>query len=88
MNTLKSVFWEYPELTDEQHLRQVLEENRTREDRRMYLWILRRFLEYGRAADTFRFFSNEEIAASLNILRLSAYSSAKWHRLMEVYRAP
>jgi hypothetical protein len=87
MNTLKSVFWEYPELTDERHLQEILETCRLREDRRMYLWVLRRFLEYGRAADALRFFSLDEIAANMNKLRLSVYASAKWHRLVEVYRA-
>jgi hypothetical protein len=87
MNTLKSVFWDYPELADEQHLRQVLAENRSREDRRMYCWIMCRFLEHGRAVDAMRFFSMEEIAMHLSLLRLTPYASSKWQRLMEVYRA-
>ena len=87
MNTLKSAFWDYPELTEEQHLRQVLEENRFLEDRRMYCWIMSRFLEHGRAVDAMRFFSLEEIAQHLSLLRLTPYTLAKWQRLIEVYRA-
>lgn len=87
MSTLKSVFWDYPDLTDERYLRQVLAENRPREDRRMYYWIMRRFLEHGRAIDAMQFFSIEEIALHLNHLRLTQYASAKWQRLIEVYRA-
>lgn len=88
MNTLKSVFWEYPELAEEQHLREVLQRGRAEADREMYRWIMRRFLEYGRAVDTLRFFSIEEIVTHLDELRLSEYSENKWRRLGEVYREP
>ena len=88
MNTLKSVFWEYPEFAEEQHLRQALERCRAAADRRMYLWIMRRFLEYGRAVDALRFFSIDEVASNLEKLRLTDYSAKKWRRLAEVYRAP
>ena len=87
MNTLKSAFWDYPEFADEKYLRRILEENRTLEDRRMYCWIMRRFLEHGRAVDAMRFFSIQEIAAHLSLLRLTPYAAAKWQRLAEVYRA-
>lgn len=87
MNPLKSVFWDYPEFTDEGHLLQVLSENRSREDQRMFAWIMRRFLEHGRAVDAMRFFSVEEIAIHLSHLRLTPYALAKWQRLIEVYRA-
>jgi hypothetical protein len=87
MNTLKSVFWDYPEFTDEQNLRRVLAESLSQEDRRMYYWIMCRFLEHGRAVDAMRFFSVEEIARTLSLLLLTPYSSAKWKRLIEVYYA-
>ena len=87
MNTLKSVFWDYPELTSEQHLRQVLAENRSGEDRTVYFWIMHRFLEHGRAVDAMQFFSLDEIAMHLSHLRLTQYTSTKWQRLVEVYRA-
>lgn len=87
MNTLKSVFWDYPEFTDEQNLRRVLSESLSREDRRMYFWIMCRFLEHGRVVDAMRFFSIEEIARHLSDLRLTPYASAKWQRLIEVYHA-
>jgi hypothetical protein len=87
MNTLKSVFWEYPELAVEQHLRELLQKCRATPDWKLYLWIMRRFLENGRVVDTFKFFSIDEILANLDNLRLSEYSARKWHRLGEVYRA-
>lgn len=87
MNTLKSAFWDYPEFTDEEALRRILEESRSLEDRRMYSWIMTRFLEHGRAVDAMRFFTIEEIAGQLSTLRLTPYTSAKWQRLVEVYRA-
>lgn len=86
MNTLKSVFWEYPEFAQEQHLRQVLHKCRTSADEKMYLWFMRRFLEYGRAIDALRFFSIDEVVSNLEKLRLSEYSAKKWRRLGEVYR--
>jgi hypothetical protein len=87
MNTLKSVFWEYPEFAVEQHLHEVLAKCRASADWELYLWVMRRFLENGRVVDTFKFFSIDEILANLDKLRLSEYSSRKWHRLGEVYRA-
>jgi NurA-like 5'-3' nuclease len=88
MNTLRSVFWEYPELTDEQQLRRMLKQCRAAADEKLYRWIMRRFLEYGRAVDALRFFSIEEIVANLDKLQLSAYALRKWRRLGEVYHAP
>ncbi len=88
MNTLKSAFWEYPEFAKEQHLREVLEKCRKTSDWKMYLWIMRRFLEYARAMDALRFFSIDEIVSNLDKLRLSEYSAKKWRRLGEVYREP
>jgi hypothetical protein len=87
MNTLKSVFWEYPDFTDEQNLRQVLQRCRSASDRRMFLWIMRRFLEYGRVVDALKFFSMNEITENCDHLRLSRYSLKKWRRLGEVYGA-
>jgi hypothetical protein len=88
MNTLKSVFWEYPEFAEEQYLGQVLQRCRDVGDREMYRWIMRRFLEHGRAVDALRFFSIDEVASNLDNLRLSEYSAKKWQRLAEVYHAP
>jgi hypothetical protein len=88
MNTLKSVFWEYPEFTEEQCLRQALESCRAVADSGMYLWTMRRFLEYGRVVDTLKFFSIDEVISNLDKLRLTEYSANKWKRLGEVYRAP
>jgi hypothetical protein len=87
VNTLKSVFWEYPDLANDQNLRRVLQQCRSGSDMGLYLWIMRRFLEHGRAVDTLKFFSIEEIGEHIARLRLSDYSSRKWRRLTEVYRA-
>jgi hypothetical protein len=87
MNTLKSVFWDYPQFTDEGYLRQVLEECRAKSDLRFYLWIMRRFLEYGRVVDTLQFFSIDEIAKHLGTIRLRKYTAKKWRRMVEVYGA-
>jgi len=88
MNALRSAFWDYPDLADEGRLRQVLENCRATGDHEMYLWIMRRFLEYGRVVDTLKFFSIEEVISNLDKLRLTEYSARKWKRLGEVYRAP
>lgn len=88
MNMLKSVFWEYPELAEEEHLRQVLKRCRVAAEREMYLWIMRRFLEYGRAVDALRFFSIDEVVSNLPDLRLSEYAAKKWQRVGEVYLVP
>jgi hypothetical protein len=87
MNTLKSAFWEYPQFAEEEHLRNVLDEHRTQEDDQMFLWLMRRLLEYGRAVDALRFFSISEIASHLDNLRLTDYSAKKWRRLVDVYGA-
>ncbi len=85
MNTLKSVFWDYPEFTDEAHLRTTIEESRSSSDLRLYLWIMRRFLEYGRVVDTLQFFSVDEISEHLDKIRLRKYTAKKWRRMVEVY---
>jgi hypothetical protein len=87
-NPLKSVFWEYPQFTEERKLREILEGLRTGSDKDLFFWILRRFLEYGRAVDVLRFFSIDEVESNLHNLRLRDYSAKKWQRLAEVYRAP
>ena len=87
-NPLKSVFWEYPRFAEEKQLREILESVRSGFDKDLYFWILRRFLEYGRAVDVLRFFSIDEVASNLHNLRLRDYSAKKWQRLAEVYRAP
>lgn len=86
-NPLKSVFWEYPRFTEEKTLREILSTLRAGTDQEFYFWILRRFLEYGRAIDVLRFFSIEEIESNLHRLHLRDYSAKKWQRLAEVYRA-
>ena len=87
MNYLKGVFWEYPQFAKEEVISQTLERARRQRDVELVRWMMRKFLEYGRAVDTLRFFSIEEIAEHLRELRLSPYTRKKWQRLVEVYRA-
>ena len=82
MNYLKAVFWDYPELTNEETIRTFLKE---KANSNLYLWVMRRMFEYGRVVDTFKFFKIDEIAEHLPKLRLSSYNLKKWERLIEVY---
>ena len=81
MNSLAAVFWDYPELTDENRLRTYLHESSAG----VRLWVLLRFLERARVADTFRYFGLEEIAAVVHTLRKDSAVLHKWERLLEVY---
>ena len=83
MNTLKAVFWDYPRLTDPDDLRVFIKNNRHSE--KVYLWIMKRFLENGRVIDTLRFFPLSEIANHITRLRLSGYAKRKWLRIIEFY---
>ena len=85
MNYLKSVFWDYPRLQDEESLRNVIQIGRSQGDEKRIQWVMARFLEYGRVVDTFKFFTIHEIAENLKQLRLSQYARGKWTRLVEVY---
>ena len=87
MNYLKGVFWEYPQLAKEEYLSQTLERAHRQKDIELYRWMMRKFLEYGRAVDTLRFFPIDKIAEHLKELRLSPYTRKKWQRLVEVYSA-
>ena len=87
MNYLKGVFWEYPHFQEEDYLTQVLQKGRKQGDSSLVQWMMVRFLEYGRAVDTLKFFSIDEIAMNWSHLRLSQYTKEKWSRLIEVYRA-
>lgn len=86
MNMLKSVFWDYPELTRPSNLRTFLKNHKAQP--RVYRWLLRRFLENGRAVDALSYFTPQEIAAHLPGLGLSSYSRKKWQRIIEVYERP
>jgi len=82
---LQAIFWDYPKFTNKKKLTDLLKKNR---DKEIYLWILNRFLEYGRVVDTFNFFDINEIANNLNKLKLTDYSQKKWSRLIEIYHTP
>ena len=79
---LQAIFWDYPKFTNKKNLSNILKKNK---DSQIYLWILNRFLEYGRVVDTFYFFDINEIANNLNKLKLTDYSQKKWNRLIEIY---
>jgi len=85
MNHLKAVFWDYPDLAD----KDILETRLRRESNSgLHLWIMRRFLEYGRVIDVFHYFKMDEIARSFSKLQLTSYTLKKWKRLIEVYGDP
>ncbi|MBW2031467.1 MAG: hypothetical protein JRJ31_20605 [Deltaproteobacteria bacterium] len=83
MDFLKAIFWDYPEFANAETVRKIVELGW--EDSG-YRWMLRRFLEYGRAVDTMSFFSIEEISRAVQSLRLTPYTKKKWRRLIEIYR--
>jgi hypothetical protein len=83
MNYLRAVFWDYPGLASPPELKTFIENHKTQP--RVYRWLLRRFLENGRAVDVLSYFSFQEIASHLPDLRLSPYSRKKWQRIIEVY---
>jgi len=72
---LKRVFWDYDEFQDENKLLQFLKENKHNES--VYLWIMSRFLEYGRVVDTIKIFSLEEIKENIDKVKISERSKKK-----------
>jgi hypothetical protein len=77
-----AVFWDYPKFTDEDYLREYLEDKK---DENAYYWVMNRFLEHGRVVDAFSFFSIEGISKNINKLKLSKCALKKWQRMIEVY---
>ena len=82
MNYLKAVFWDYPQFTNKDNLWKYLQEHKNSS---VYLWILKRFLEYGRVVDTISYFKIDEISKQLPELNLTPYTCKKWKRISEVY---
>jgi hypothetical protein len=82
MDYLKAVFWEYPQYSERETLISILKE---KSNVNLYLWIMRRFLEYGRVVDILGYFRIEEIAEYLQKLKLTPYTLKKWKRMIEVY---
>jgi hypothetical protein len=82
MNYLQAVFWDYPEFTNPDAIRQCLQES---ENPGMRRWLLLRFLEHGRVVDTFKFFPVEVIAEEFPALSLQPYTRKKWGRILDVY---
>jgi len=81
MVNLRAVFWDYPQYIDENYLRLSL----SIKDTTFRLWVIRRFLENGRAIDTLSLFPVEEINKAVHHLKLTGYTRKKWNRLIEVY---
>jgi len=84
-NPLKAVFWDYPGLTNEAAVRELLESARRAPDGDAFRWIMSRFLERGRVVDVKKLFPWNEIRAVLPRLKLSPYARKKWIRMLEVY---
>ena len=82
MNYLKAVFWDYPQFSDEENLKNFLKQKL---EQSLYLWIISRFLEHGRVVDTLQFFTINEIKDNLPKLKLSDYTLVKWKRMIELY---
>ena len=82
MNYLKAVFWDYPQFTDKEILKNYLKQE---PDKSLYLWIISRFLEHGRVVDTLQFFTINEIKENLPKLKLSDYTLVKWKRMIQLY---
>ncbi len=82
MDYLKAVFWDYPQYAKRETLISILKE---KSNVNLYLWIMRRFLEYGRVVDILGYFRIEEITEYLQKLKLTPYTLKKWKRMIEVY---
>jgi hypothetical protein len=82
INTLKAIFWDYPQFTDRVQLVAFLKNTPSEKVRR---WILSRFLEHGRVVDTLNYFNLDEIKTNLSILKITPYARNKWQRLIEIY---
>jgi hypothetical protein len=83
MNYLRAVFWDYPGLASPSELKAFIENHKAQP--KVFRWLLRRFLENGRAVDALSYFSFQEIASHLPGLTLSSYARKKWQRIIEVY---
>jgi len=84
---IKGIFWDYPDLQNEDNLRKRLATGNDAERN----WILARMLDYGRVVDTMRLFDISEIRNRLYYLPLRKETKdkiiQKWTRLIEVYAA-
>ena len=85
MNYLNAVFWDYPQYQDGESLRKIIQD---RKNPNLSLWILTRFLEYGRVVDALGYFSLREISEQLPKLKMRPATLKKWKRILEVYGSP
>jgi hypothetical protein len=84
-NYLKAVFWDYPNLCNNEGIRNILEKAREEKDIRTVHWIMSRFLERGRIRDTALFFTPADIKKELAHIKISPRVRKRWERLLEVY---
>ncbi len=84
-NYLKAVFWDYPNLCDNDGTRNMLDKARKERDIHTVHWIMSRFLERGRIRDTALFFDTKEIRDELAHIKISPRARKRWERLLEVY---
>ncbi|MBL0175433.1 MAG: hypothetical protein IPP94_09255 [Ignavibacteria bacterium] len=82
MNPLLAVFWDYPAFAEEDALRALLSEGK---DTERWHWVLMRFLERARVADTFTYFTRSDIATGVRQLPEQSPERIKWERLLVVY---
>ncbi|MEO0224334.1 MAG: hypothetical protein ABIL76_04485 [candidate division WOR-3 bacterium] len=79
---LKNVFWDYSDFQDEQNLIKFLNNNRNNE--KVYLWILSRFLERASVADTLKIFTISEIEEFIDKVKISPKARKKWKRIIQL----
>ena len=84
-NYLKAVFWDYPDLCDNENIKKMLDKAREEKNDAAIHWIMSRFLERGRVRDTAAFFSPKEIMNELAHVKISTNARKRWERLLEVY---
>jgi prevent-host-death family protein len=82
---LKALFWDFPELAEEEKLKSYVERARLNPSGDSLDWVLTRMLERGRVLEIKKLFGWDEIRAALPRLSLTPWARAKWRRIIEIY---
>jgi prevent-host-death family protein len=82
---LKAVFWDFPELAEEEKLKSYIARARLNPSGDSLDWVLTRMLERGRVIEVKKLFGWDEIRAALPHLSLTPWARAKWRRMTEIY---
>lgn len=82
---LKAVFWDFPELAEEEKLKSYVERAKLNPSGDSLDWVLTRMLERGRVIEVKKLFGWDEIRAALPRLSLTPWARAKWRRMTEIY---